>query len=170
MALADIAHIGDAALRDRRAEAALCDDLHRLGFHVGEQRVHRDNVEGGKALIKTANNLVADGRTEETDGAANAGARWHQHMPDADLLRDAARVHWAAAAERDQRAAFIGLAGLDRVDARGVGHVLVDHLDDAERGHLRGQPKLARRHARSARRGPPRHPACIVPPAKRAGS
>ncbi len=154
---------------DRRAEAALRHDGHRLGFHVGQQRVHRGDVECGKALIQAADDLVADRRAQEADRAADAGAGRHQHAVDADLLRHAAGMHRAAAAERDQRAAFIGLAGFDRMHARGVGHVLVDHLDDAERRHLRrqAQPAADARQQRIVRRGGIQR---IVPPAKRAGS
>ena len=43
--------------------------------------------------------------------------------------------------------------------ARGVGHVLVDHLDDAERRHLRGEAEPAADARRPAHRAPRRHPA-----------
>ena len=49
------------------------------------------------------------------------------------------------AAEGDQRAVAQGLAALDGVHARGVGHVLVDHLDDAEAAMDRPPGPAARR-------------------------
>ena len=64
----------------------------------------------------------------------------------------------------------IGLADLDRMHARGVGHVLVDHLDDAERRHLGGQAQPAADMRRPAHRAPRSGSSRSVPPAKRAGS
>ena len=100
----------------------------------------------------------------------HAGAGRHHDAAGADLLRHAAGMHRAAAAEGDHRAVGERLAALDRVDAGGVGHGLVHHLDHAGR-------RAARIHAqagcrRMVQRGVQAAPAssAIVPPAKRAGS
>ena len=141
MALADVAHIGNAGLCRVRAKTAFCNHAHRLGLHFRQQRVHRTDIETGEALIQAANNLVAHRRAQEADGAAHPCPGGHQHLGNADLLGDPAGMHRPAAAERDQGAAVIGFAGLDRVHARRIGHVLVDHLDHRQGRHRRIQPE-----------------------------
>ena len=136
MALPQIAHEADAPAFERCAKTALADHVLRLALHLGEQGVHRGDVETREALVEAADDLVADRRAQEADGAADAGAGGNQHAIDADLFGDARRVNRATAAEGDHHPVLIGLAGLDRVDPRGVGHVLVHHLDDAEGCHL----------------------------------
>ena len=143
MALADIAHIGDAGLRGGGGETSLRHHAHCLGFHFGQQRVHRGDIETRKPLIQAANNLVTDWRAQKADGAADAGAGGHENAGNADLLGDPAGMHRTAAAEGDQGAALIGFARLDRVDAGGVGHVLVDHFHHRQRRHRRVQPERA---------------------------
>ena len=55
------------------------------------------------------------------------------------------------------------------MDARGVGHVLIDHLDHAERRHVRRSGRACRRRRAASASRAAAASSRIVPPAKRAG-
>src|SRR5258707_147205 len=62
------------------------------------------------------------------------GVRRHKHGSGPELAGNPRGREGRPPAERDEGAAARILAALDRVDARGVGHVLVDGLADPEGG------------------------------------
>ena len=109
------------------------DDVARLRRHGHEPRLHRRRVGLPQQRQVAAHDLEGDGRAQEADGRAHAGTRGHEHAPDAQLLRQAPRVQRRGAAEGDHRVLLGRAAALDRVHARGVGHVLLDDLAHAGR-------------------------------------
>jgi len=130
----------DYALRDRVAVGPV---VHQVPRAVGDlARALRPAVLGAPARPGTRPPRRAATAPHQRDGAADAGAGRHQDTGDPDLLRHPAGMHGTAAAEGDQSAALIGLAGLDGMDAGRIGHILIDHFDNTERGHFRGQGQL----------------------------
>ena len=153
MALPDIAHESHAPDAHWSAEAAAVHDLGRLGRHLVQQGVDSRRVEACEPLVERADNLVADRRAQEADRAADPCARRHQHPVDADLLRNPGGVDRPATAESDERAPGEALAAFDRMDARGVGHGLVHHLDDAGGRRVGIQPQRIADGAAQGRAG-----------------
>ena len=141
MPLADIAHIGQPLLHRGRAEGTLRHHRRRFRRHPGQQRIHPRHVETGEALIEAADHLIPDRRAEEPDRAPHPRAGGHQQPFHPDLLGHPVPMHRPAATEGDDAPPLHRLAALDRMDPRRVRHVLIDHLDYAERRHLRRQPE-----------------------------
>ena len=88
----------------------------------------RFGIKGRQPHIGAARRFKAERRPQEADRRADPGARRHQQTLHAELLAEAARMQWRRTAEGDHRVLRKILAVLDSVHARGVGHVLVDHL------------------------------------------
>ena len=153
MPLTFVAHEGGALLGKRGVAGALPDD--RLGglAHLAKDTVGGGRVEGGQALQIGAHDLVGDGRTQEADCRADPGIGRDQHAIDAELLGDACGMQRRGAAEGDKCAGTDILAAFDGVDARGVRHVLVDHLADAGGGELDGEIEFLADRRRDRRRG-----------------
>ena len=87
-----------------------------------------------------------------------------------EYLGDAIAMHRPGAAEGEHRHAPRVLAALDRVDARRVGHVLVDDLMNAPGGlRRRVMPELLAR-CRPMRFARASRSSCIVPPRNMSGS
>ena len=105
--------------------------------HLVEHGVDRGGIEAAQPHEAAAHDLEGDRRAQEADRRADAGAGRDQHVGDAELLGEARGVQRRAAAEGDQGAALELGAALDGVHARGIGHVLLDDLGDAE-GRERG--------------------------------
>jgi hypothetical protein len=104
----------------------------------------------------TAHHLERDRRAQKADRRAHARPFGNDHAADPELLGEPPRVQRRAAAERDHRVTADHAAALDRVHARGVGHVLLDDLRHARRVPGRGEPERradVRRHRPVGGRG-----------------
>ena len=64
------------------------------------------------------------------------GSRRHDHRVYAELGREARGMERGRAAERDERPPCERFAALDRMDARGIGHGLIDDFADPGRRDL----------------------------------
>ena len=107
---------------------------------------------------------------QEADGRADAGIGRHDHARDAELLGEPRGMQRCGAAEGDQRVLADDVAALDRMHARGVGHVLAHDLVHAE-GRRFG--RQSQRLANVAQRAPAldgSRSSAIVPPANASGS
>ena len=101
----------------------------------------------------------------------------HDDGVDPELHGQAGRVQRCCAAKRDQRAAGKRLAALDRVNAGGIGHGLVDDLADARGSHFPGHPGMRRdvpldrasRRVGIQRHGSAGEPVGIDPPEQQVG-
>ena len=131
MALADIAHEGRARLDKGRIAGAGAHHLQRLLPHLGDDRIGQGGLEGGEAHIAAAHHLEGDGRAQETHGRADPGIGRHDDPGDGELLRQPRGMKRRRAAEGDQAVLGDDLAPLHRMDARRIGHVLVDDLRHA---------------------------------------
>ena len=142
MALAHVPHVGARLLARRRAGRSARDHRHRLVSHLIEHRADDGGIEPGQAHVAAAHDFVGDRREEEAHGRADPRVGGHQETVHVQLVGEARRVDRGGAAEGDERASGHALSPLDGVRARGVRHVLVHHLADAERGELRVEPQF----------------------------
>ena len=142
MPLPDIAHIGDARFLDWRTKGAFRHHARRFVRHGGQQAIHRRDVKAAEALIERFHHLISHRRAEEANRAADARARWHQNALHADFLGHAIAMHGATATKGNHHAAFVILGTFNGMDARGIGHILINHLNHAKCCHISGKCEL----------------------------
>ena len=151
VALAGIAHVGAAALDGRQPRAPGVTSGGRLGAISANIALIAAGVERVKPHEAAAHHLEGDRRAQEADRRADAGIGRTITRVDAELLREPRGMQRRAAAEGDQSVLVVQLgAALDGVHARGVGHVLLDHLGDAEGRHVGRRGRAGRRHRASS--------------------
>ena len=136
VALADVAHEGDAALEGLHAAGTRRHQRRRLGAHLGEKLRSRGGVECIEPHVAAAHQLVGHRRRQEPDRRADTGIGRHDHTLDADLLGDPGGMQRRAAAEGDQIVLVDHGAALDGMHAGGAGHVLGHHLVDGISRHV----------------------------------
>ena len=154
VALADVAHVGARLLARRRAGRSARHYCHRLASHLIEHGADDGGIEPGQAHVPAAHDLVGDRREEEAHGRPHSRVGGDEEAVHIKLVREPGRVNRGGAAEGDERASGHSLPPLDGVRARGVGHVLVHHLADAERGELRVEPQFVSYASRDRGFGP----------------
>ena len=177
--LAAVAHEGRAGLGQRRLGLAAPDD--RLGLRPHRREAARWRHPGRTrraAAIASARPRRRSARAETRPPSRPRHGR-HQHPVEPELLGHPRGMQRRRPAERDQRAPARVLAALDRVDARRVGHVLVDDLADPERRQLAGPDRAfpppraasaASAASRSSAMRPPENPEGSMRPSSRSAS
>jgi hypothetical protein len=139
---------------------------------VRQHRVHGLRVEPVEPLIEPARRLEADRRLQEPDGRADARAGRDQRLAQPQLLAETAGMERRAAAEGDHGELRDVATILDCMDARGIGHVLVHHLGDAEGRLVEHQAEGLQRRLRPVgveRDGPAREILGVEPPEREVG-
>ena len=113
--------------------------------------------------------LIGNRRHQKPDGRADTRATRNDDAVDTQLVRQPCRVQRRRTAKRDKCSVCCILTVFDRMDACGVGHVLVDDLVDARRStsfEISKVSAISAFMAATARSGNN----AILPPANPAGS
>ena len=142
VALSDVPELdepGGGQGRVRRRPAP--HDARRFRVHLVEHRVDGAGVEVAKVDRPRTHHLECDRREQEPDRGPHPGPLRDHHPIDSELLGEPSRVQRGPAPERDQGMAPDDPSPLDGVDPGRVGHVLVHHLDDPDRGPPAGEPE-----------------------------
>ena len=143
VALPHVAHVGVGALGCGGTGGARGHHLCRLRPHRGEHPAHQGGIEGGEAHVAALHDLVRDRRQEEPHRRAHPRVSRHDEAVQLELVGEAGRVNRRRSPEGHHGAPTQPLAPLDGVGAGGVGHVLVHHLADPQRGHRPVEPQPA---------------------------
>ena len=142
VALAHVAHVGARLLAGGRPRRPARDHGHGLRPHLVERLSDDGGVEARQPRVAASHDLVGDGGEEEAHGRPHPRVGGDEETVHLELVRQPRGVDGRGASEGDQRAARHPFPPLDRVRARGVGHVLVHHLADAEGREPGVEPEL----------------------------
>ena len=112
---------------------------HGFGFviHLMEDGIDEFRVVLPKPHIAAAHHFIGNGRTQKSDRRPYPRMRRHDDPLNRQLLRQSARVQWRRATECNQGIVAGCFALFHRVDARRVGHGLINHFGHAVGRHLR---------------------------------
>ncbi len=155
VALADMTHVDGVRVRDVGvAHTAREHDLAALLGERVEHPLHGDRVPVGHGHRQARRQVGCDRRAEQADRRRDAGAERADHLADAELARDAVRMHRTGAAERNHRQRARVDAAVGGLHRSRFGHAFVDHVVDAPCATVAGDVEVVReaRH-RGIRRG-----------------
>jgi hypothetical protein len=113
----------------------------RLLLELREDGCHVSGARRGVGQVDAADGIDADACRESAERGAEAGHGRHQHVSDAEDVRDLARVRRPRAAERDECVIARVRPLLDGQDPDGVGRVLVADADHRRRRLHRVEPE-----------------------------
>ena len=145
-ALAVIAQHRDLAAAGGRPAATFSavSQSSACAVELGEDALSLVDVDGA-GLGQGAAELGLEVGGQQAVGAEHAGRGRDQHAGDAEQGGERAAVQRAGAAERHQREVARIVAALDRDDAHGADHVVVEDRQHAARRLRRGRASRARR-------------------------
>ncbi len=103
-----------------------------FGAHLTEEAIGQARLEAAKAHQPAPHDVVGDGRAQQPDRRTHACVDRDEHSADAELFRDPRSVQRSRTAERNQGARLKIFPALDGMHTRGIRHVLVHQLADAE--------------------------------------